>query len=130
MKAGKQEELLSLRLLLSDIKNFEIDNGDQDDEGVQKLIARSIKQWKDALNDYQKGAREDLAKEAEARIELLEEFMPEQLSEETIKAKVQEVLESMPDAQGPGPVIGKVMSQLGGQADGGTVARLVNQLMS
>ena len=63
MKSGDKEALTSLRLLLTDIHNFEIDNGEQDDTGVQKLVARAIKQWKDALVDYEKAAREDLNKQ-------------------------------------------------------------------
>jgi uncharacterized protein YqeY len=129
MKSGEKEKLLSLRLLLSDIKNFEIDNGEQDDAGVQKIIARSIKQWKDALSDYQKGNREDLIKEAEARIALLSEFLPEQASEDEVKKVVAEVVAANP-GQGVGPLIGQVMKKLGGTADGGTVARLVNEALA
>jgi uncharacterized protein YqeY len=131
MKSGDKETLLSLRLLLSDIKNFEIDNGEQDDAGVQKLVARSIKQWKDALSDYQKGGREDLVKEAEARIKLLEQFMPEQVSEEDIKKVIEEVIAGLPEgARQRGPVIGQVMKKLGGTADGGMVSRLVGEALS
>jgi len=131
LKSGEKEKLGSIRMLLAEIKNFEIDHGEQDDAGVQQLVAKSIKQWKDALADYKKGGREDLVKEAEDRIALLEEFLPEQLSEEEIKAAVQKVIDGLPeDAKKPGPVIGQVMKQLGGQADGGVVARLVNQMMA
>lgn len=131
MRSGDKETLGTLRMLLSEIKNFEIDNGEQDDAGVQKLIAKSIKQWKDALNDYQTGGRADLVQEAEERIALLEEFMPEQLSEAEIKATVEAVIADLPEGtKGPGPVIGQVMGKLGSQADGGLVAKLVNQLMA
>lgn len=129
MKAGEKETLTTLRLLLSEIKNFEIDNGEQDDAGVQKLIARSIKQWQDALNDYQKASRADLVKEAEDRIALLKKFMPEQLSEEEIKKIVDEVLASSPN-QAIGPVIGQVMKKTAGRADGGLVAKLVNEVLA
>lgn len=131
MKSGDKETLLSLRLLLSEIKNFEIDNGEQDDAGVQKLIGRSIKQWKDALSDYQKGGREDLVQEAQTRIQVLEQFMPEQASEEDVKKVIEEVIAGLPEgARQKGPVIGQVMKRLAGTADGGMVARLVGEALS
>jgi uncharacterized protein YqeY len=129
MKSGDKEGLGTLRMLLSEIKNFEIDNGEQDDAGVQKLVARSIKQWKDALVDYQKGGREDLIKEAEARIAFLGEFLPAQASEDDIKKVIQEVVSAMPNPS-VGPVIGQVKAKLGNSADGGTVARLVNEALA
>lgn len=131
MKSGDKETLGSLRMLLAEIRNFEIDNGEQDDVGVQKIIARTIKQWKDALGDYQKGGRADLVTEAETRIALLEQFLPEQVSEEEVQKIVQEVIDGLPEeARQKGPVIGQVMKKLGGTADGGVVARLVSQMLS
>ena len=129
MKSSDKEALTGLRLLLTDIHNFEIDNGEQDDTGVQKLVARAIKQWKDALVDYEKAAREDLIKEAKDRIVLYEQYLPEQLSEDEIKKIIQETLGSLPNPTA-GPVIGQVMKKLVGKADGGTVARLVNEALA
>lgn len=129
LKSGDKEALGTLRMLLSEIRNFEIDNGEQDDAGVQQVVSRSIKQWKDALVDYQKAGRDDLSKEAEARIALLGEFLPAQASEEEIKAVIQGILDATPNAS-MGPVIGQVKAKLGNSADGATVARLVQQMLS
>ncbi|KKU18304.1 MAG: hypothetical protein UY13_C0002G0013 [Candidatus Pacebacteria bacterium GW2011_GWB1_47_8] len=129
LKSGDQASLTTLRLLLNDIHNFEIDHGEQTDVGVQQLVARSIKQWKDALTDYEKGGRADLVKEAKDRIALLEQFLPAQLSEDEIKKVVQETIAGLQNPSA-GPVIGQVMKKLAGQADGGTVARLVNEALS
>lgn len=129
LKSGDKEALGTLRMLLSEIRNFEIDNGEQDDAGVQQVVSRSIKQWKDALADYQKAGRDDLSKEAEARIALLGEFLPAQASEEEIKAVIQGILDATPNAS-MGPVIGQVKAKLGNSADGATVARLVQQMLS
>lgn len=129
LKSGDKEALGTLRMLLSEIRNFEIDNGEQDDAGVQQVVSRSIKQWKDALVDYQKAGRDDLSKEAEARIALLGEFLPAQASEEEIKAIIQGILDATPNAS-MGPVIGQVKAKLGNSADGATVARLVQQMLS
>lgn len=129
LKSGDKEALGTLRMLVSEVRNFEIDNGEQDDAGVQKVIARSIKQWKDALTDYQKAGRDDLSTEAEGRIALLEEFLPAQASEEEINSVIQEILTAMPNPS-VGPVIGQVKAKLGNTADGATVARLVQQALS
>ena len=55
MRDKDTAKLTTLRLLKSEIKNFEIDNGEQDDAGVQKIVAKLVKQWKDAKVDYEKG---------------------------------------------------------------------------
>ena len=129
MKAHDADTLGTLRLILSELKNFEIDNGAQDDAGVQKIIARMIKQWKDAMNDYQKGGRQDLVDEAQIKLNVLEKFLPAQMSEEEVRAIVQEVVSSMPQGE-PGPVTGMVMKKVAGKADGSLVSRLVRELLA
>lgn len=129
LRSGDKETLSTIRMLVSEINNFEIDNGDQDDAGVQKLVVKSIKQWQDALGDYEKAQRADLIKEAKDRIEFLKKFLPEQLGEDEIKKVIDEVIASLPEPS-VGPVIGKVMKKLAGKADGGTVARLVNEALA
>lgn len=128
MKNGDKETLSTVRMLISDVKNFEIDNGEQNDAGVQKIVARTIKQWKDALVDYKKGNRADLVKEAEERIKLLEQFLPEQVSENEVKKVIAEVMAATPNPT-MGPVIGQVMKQLAGKIDGGTVSHLVGEAL-
>lgn len=129
MRDRNTEKLGTLRLLLSELKNFEIDHGEQDDAGVQKIVQRMIKQWKDAINDYKSGGRDDLVAEAESKITVLEEFMPEQMSEEDLRKIVEEVV-AQSGQDKPGPVIGMVMKKVGSQADGGLVAKLVNQVLN
>ena len=128
MKAGEQARLTTLRLLLSEIKNFEIDHGEQDDAGVQVIVGKMIKQWRDALNDYKNGGREDLVQEAHERIQLLQEFMPEQASQEEIKQVIQEIIDATPTPS-LGPITGQVMKKFVGKTDGDTVSKLVRQML-
>jgi hypothetical protein len=128
MKAGDQARLTTLRLLLSDIRNFEIDNGEQDDAGVQVIVGRMIKQWRDALNDYKNGGREDLVQEAHDRIKILQEFMPEQASAEEIKQVIQEIIDTTPTPS-LGPITGQVMKRFAGKTDGDTVSQLVREML-
>ncbi len=129
MKAHDADTLGTIRLLRSEIKNFEIDNGVQDDAGVQKIVVRMIKQWKDAIEEYKKGNREDLVAEAEVKIKVLERYLPAQLSEDEVKKIVQEVITQSGQTQ-MGPVIGMVMKKVAGQADGGLVSRLVKEALN
>lgn len=129
MRAKDMETLTTIRLVLSEIKNFEIDNGEQDDAGVQKIVGRMIKQWKDAINDYKAGGREDLVAEAQQKLEVLEKFMPEQMGEEELKKIVEETIAQVDDPQ-PGPVTGMVMKKVAGKADGATVSRMIRELLA
>jgi hypothetical protein len=128
MKAGEQAQLTTLRLLLSEIRNFEIDHGEQDDAGVQVIVGKMIKQWRDALNDYKRGGRADLAQEAHERIQLLQEFMPEQASETEIRQAIQKIIDNTPTPS-LGPVTGQVMKQFAGKTDGATVSQLVREML-
>ncbi len=129
MKAHDQLKLDVIRLLRAKIKNVEIDRGEQDDAGVQKIVQQMIKQWKDAIIDYKKGNRDDLVQEAEAKVKLLTVYLPAQLSDDELKQIIEEVKITTGLDQ-VGPLIGQVKQKVGNQADGRRVAQLVNQLMS
>ncbi len=127
MKSGQKLKLEVVRMLRSRIKNEEIDQGQLDDEGVQAVVKRQIKQWKDALEDYKEGGRQDLIEETQQKIELLQEYLPEQLSVEELKKVIKKVKEESGIKQ-TGPLIGKVMEKVGNKAEGSEVAKLVNQV--
>ncbi|MEA2056981.1 MAG: GatB/YqeY domain-containing protein, partial [Patescibacteria group bacterium] len=128
MKSGQKVKLEVVRMLRSRIKNIEIDEGELDDAGVQKVVGKQIKQWKDALEDYKRGGREDLVEETEQKIKYLKEYLPEQISEEEIKQVIEKVkAESGIDQAGP--LIGKVMQKVGSKAEGSKVAQLVRKMV-
>jgi len=129
MKDKNAEKLVMLRLLRSEIKNVEIDHGEQDDAGVQKIVAKLLKQWNDAKSDYEKGGRDDLVKEAESKIVVLESYLPEQMSDDELKKIVKEVIDQSGQTQ-VGPIIGQVMKKVAGKADGGKVSQLVKELLA
>jgi len=129
MKSGDKVRLGVIRMLRSRIKNVEIDEGELDDAGVQKVVKQQVKQWKDALQDYIDAGREDLVEETEAKLAILQEYMPEQLSEEKIKEIIAEVKKASGVDQ-VGPLIGQVMAKVGDKADGSLVAKLVRESLS
>lgn len=129
MKAKDQLRLDVIRLLRARIKNIEIDKGEIDDEQVQQVVQQQVKQWKDAVIDYKKGDRQDLVEEAQQKIEILQEFLPAQLSEDEIKEIITQVKQATGLDQ-VGPLIGKVKQKVGNQAEGSKIAALVQEMMS
>jgi uncharacterized protein YqeY len=128
MRARDSVRLNTIRFLMSDIKNFEIDNGEQDDAGIQKIIARQVKQMKDAINDFAQGGRQDLVEEETGKVKILEEYLPQQMSDEDLKTIVDRVVGSATD-KNMGMLMGQVMKEVAGQADGGRVSAMLKQAL-
>ncbi|HQM15624.1 MAG TPA: GatB/YqeY domain-containing protein [Candidatus Woesebacteria bacterium] len=84
MKAKETTRLGTIRLLIARIKNVEIDRGELNDGQVEEIVMSQIKQWQDAITDYQRGKREDLVQEAQQRIEVLQQYLPPQLSDQDL----------------------------------------------
>ena len=106
--------------------------GELDDAAKQKIIQKQVKQRKDAAAIYLEQNRQDLADDEMAQVAILEEFLPEQLSEDKIREVVTAVIaqvgaSSMADM---GKVMGSVNQQLAGKADGKLIAQIVKSLLS
>ena len=128
MKAGDKERLTIIRLVLSKIKNFEIDHGQADDAAVQKIIGTLVKQQLDALTDFKRAERQDLIDESQTQLEILQSYLPAQLDDQQLTAMIQEVL-SEQESRDFGPVMKAVMAKVAGQADGSRVASLLKQAL-
>ena len=128
MKAREQEKLNALRLLLSAVKQREVDERiTLDDAGVVATIEKMLKQRKDSIAQYEKAQRQDLADKEKYEISVLEAYMPKQLSEAEVGAIIDAAVAST-GAKGPadmGKVMGVVKPQLAGRADMGKVSGLV-----
>lgn len=129
MRARDGLRLNAIRYLLAQIKNFEIDNGPQDDVGVQDIIRKQIKQMRDALTDFQKGGREDIVAEETQKIALFEKYLPVQMSDEELKKIVNEVRAQNTELP-MGQVIGAVKAKVGTAADGSRVAAAVRDIFA
>lgn len=129
MRAHEVERLGMIRMIRSEVKNYEIDNGPADDNAVQKIIKRMLNQQQDALNDFKSAGREDLISETEAKIAILETYLPKQLSEAELLDIVKEVVEASP-VKDFGPLMGQVMKKVGTQADGGRVSSALKQVLA
>lgn len=122
-----------LRGLKAVILNEEVAQGKRDegldDATIEQLIAREVKKRADSAQQYGAAGRPELVEAEQAEQKVLEEYLPEQLSEQEIQAAVTEAIETL-GASGPqsmGQVIGAVKGKLGNAADGATIARLVKQ---
>lgn len=125
-----------LRGLKAAILNEEVAKGARedglDDSSVEQLIAREVKKRLDSVNQYTEAGRPELAESEKAEADILNEYLPEQLSEEEIQKVVNEVIAEL-GVSGPqamGQVIGAVKGKLGNAADGATVARLVKAALN
>ena len=129
MKARDTIRVGTLRYLLSELKNAEIDQGELDQEQVNKVIAKQVKQMKDALSDFESAGKTEIVAEETQKIAILEEFLPEQLSDAEIEAVVTTVLAET-DERHMGMVIGIVMGKMRGKADGARVSAAVKKALS
>ncbi|MCA9368927.1 MAG: GatB/YqeY domain-containing protein [Pseudomonadales bacterium] len=129
MKARDTVRVGTIRYLLSEVKNAEIDQGELDEDAVTKLIAKQVKQMKDALKDFEAVGRDDVVVEEKAKIAILEEFLPEQMSDEDLEAVVTDVVSST-DERNMGKLIGMVMGKVTGKADGARVSAAVKKALS
>ena len=123
----------TIRMFLSEVLRFEIDNKEEvDDAKALQNINKMIKQRNDSISQFKEGGREDLADKEQQEVEILSKYKPEQLSEEDITEKVKSVIketgaESMQDI---GKVMGVLKSALAGSADMGLVSKIVKDQLA
>lgn len=131
-EAGKFK-LSVIRMVKASIKNAEInERRELSDEEVLSVLAKEVKMRRDSYEEFSKAGRSDLADAAKKEIEILADYMPEQLTEEEIRALVKEAIEQT-GAQGP-KEMGKVMAFLNpktkGRSDGKQVSSIVKEMLS
>lgn len=129
MRAKDTERLGTIRLIRSEIKNFEIDHGSADDTAVQKIIKKMLNQQLDVLKDFKKANRQDLVSEAEGKIKILKDYLPEQMSDEDLEKFVEKFV-SQSDLKDFGPLMGRITKELGSKADGARIASALKKVLS
>ncbi len=129
MKSGDKTKLNVVRFLRSQIKNFEIDHGEQDEAGLEQIVAKEVKQVKESIEEYRQAGREDLVEAEESKLEILHKYLPEQLADQELAEIVQKVIDQA-NLSEVGPIIGQVMARVKNQADGSRVAELVREKLS
>lgn len=129
MRSGAQEELKVIRLILSAIKQIEVDSriSIEDDNQVLDILNKMMKQRRDSISQFEQGGRKDLADIENAEIEILTRYLPEQLSESEIDSIVQETIKEngAADITKMGVVMSVVKEKVKGQADMAIVSQKV-----
>ena len=123
----------TIRMFLSEVQRFEIDNKeDVDDAKALQIINKMIKQRNDSISQFRDGGRDDLAEKEQKEVDILSKYKPQQLSEEEISSKVVEAIkESGADSmQDIGKVMGLLKSSLAGSADMGIVSKIVKEQLA
>jgi len=133
LKAGQKEKLNTLRTTYSQIKDERINNRKElTDEDVIAVLMRGVKSRKDSIELYKQGDRQDLVQAETAELEILQSYLPEQMSEEDVKKEVAAVIASTgaSDLKDLGKVMGPAMASLKGKTDGKLVQQIVRSLLS
>jgi len=122
-----------VRMALTAIKNAEIEKGGALDEpDVLAILQKEVKMRGETIEGAEKAGRDDMIAEAEAEIEFLQGFLPQPLTAEELEAIVREVIDQV-RASSPremGKVMGALMPQIRGRADGGEASKLVRDILS
>ncbi|MCK8487890.1 GatB/YqeY domain-containing protein [Paenibacillus sp. MBLB2552] len=132
MKSQDKFKLSTIRMVRATMKNLEIDlKRTLNDNEVLDILSREIKQRKDALQEFEKAGRDDLAEQVKAEAEILTVYLPEQLSEEEIKVIVQQTIQETGASSKAdiGKVMSALMPKVKGRADGKLVNQTVQQLL-
>ena len=122
----------TLRMFLSEVQRYEIDNKEEvDDSKALQIINKMIKQRNDSISQFKSGGRNDLAEKEEKEVDVLSKYKPAQLSENEITAKVKEAIEqsAASSMQDMGKVMG-ILKPLSGSADMGLVSKIVKDELS
>ncbi len=123
----------TLRMIRAAVQNEEIALQKQlDDAGVLKILATQVRQHQESITDFQRGNRLDLVEKEEAELAIIRQYMPQQLSQEEITQMARDIIAKV-GARGPsdmGKVMGQLMPQLRGKADGSQVSQVVAQLLA
>ena len=132
MKAGKKEEISTLRLLRANIKNARIQKGkDLDESEMIEVLIKAAKSRKESIEFYEQGGRMDLVQKETAELNLISRYLPEQLSEDQIVSIISETIRSLnlTSDKDIGRLMGAVMAKVKGQADGKIVQQLARSAL-
>lgn len=128
LKAGEKTRVSTLRLLSAAIKNREVEAGHElDDDEVRGVAVKEAKRRREAIEAYDKGGREELAAKERDELEILQPFLPEQLSDAEIDTLIDEAVASTgaTSVKEMGKVMGVVMGKAKGKADGTAIQEKV-----
>ena len=134
MKAKDEVRKNTISFARAAVKQYEIDNRKElDDEGIVARLAKQVKMRKDALSDFEKAGRMDLADAYKQEIEVLQKYLPAQLSADEIRDIVKATAAELGiegGKQNMGKLMGAVMGKVKGVADGNDVRKVIEEFLA
>lgn len=135
MKAKDEARLRGLRAIKAEIIKAKTEpgaGGEISGDGEVKLLQKLVKQRKDSLEIYQQQNRQDLVQKEQEEIDVIEKFLPAQLSEEELKRELQQIISETgaSSAADMGKVMGAATKKLAGRADGKSISAAVKELLA
>lgn len=130
MRAKQKQRLETIRLILADFKRIEVDERiELDDTRCTAILDKMLKQRRDSIKQFEEAGRQELADKEKAEMEVIQEYLPEQLSEEEIAKLIEQAIDQTGanSAKDMGKIMGLLKPQLQGKADMGAVSKQVKQ---
>lgn len=129
LKAGDKQRLNTLKMVKSALQNAAIANmGELSDDDAIKVLKKEAKKRNEAAEMYDGASESERAEAEKAEAAIIDEYLPEQMSEAEIEAIVDKIIAD--GADNMGQIMGMVMKQTAGQADGGTVSKIVKEKLA
>ena len=135
MKSADVLKKNTVNMVRAAIKQYEVDQRVtlDDDADIVKIIKKQVKMRADALEDFAKAGRDDMVDGYKKEIEILKSYLPEEMGEEEIKAKVKEIAEKLDieaNMKNMGKLMKSTMAELKDKADGFAVNKAVKEFLS
>lgn len=133
MKARDKETLKVIRMLKAALQNEQLEHSEAlTSEQEITIIARELKQRKESLTEFEKAGREDLIAEVKDEIVIVERYLPEQLTEAEVEARIITIIQEVGATSKAdfGKVMGKASSDLKGQTDGKLINQIARRLLN
>ena len=132
MRSGDSLRRNVIRYLKSQVHNQEIaDQSELDDDGVLRVLTKQAQQRKESIRAFEEGGRADLVDQESAELEIIMEYLPQQLTKEEIRELVDQAVAEA-GARGPGDmgkVMGRLMPRVRGRADGREVSAILSEVL-
>jgi len=123
----------TIRMMIAEITNKEKETGNPvSEEDIHKIFYSMLRKRNEAISLYQQGKREDLAQKESAEMNIIEDFLPQQLNEEEIRKAAQAAIAEIDaeDMKAMGKVMGILTKKLAGRAQGGVISKIVKEELS
>ena len=133
LKEGDKERNQTLKMVLATIKNAQLESSEElKDRDIEKILRKETKKIEDSINQYTQMSRDDLVAKEKADLQIINTYLPELMGDDDVKEIVKKKIEELgaKDMRDMGMVMGAVMKELDGKADGNTVKNIVQQLLS